>query len=172
MRTTESPAIFSDPIYRQCLELAQSSKSAQERYGSLLIKDGYLLGSGYNRAIVHPSFPKLYRPIYQGYANHAEVEALNDGIMAGYDVDGAEIYVGGYFPKKDGLLFLHDEFTCRRCPPVLESYGITTINVPTPDGWVARTIHEAHAEAESYTGGTYNNRVESIIGLWTISNLI
>lgn len=164
--------IFDDPFYIECIRLAGFSKGTNQRYGSLLVKNGVVLGRGYNRAIAHPSFGKLKRMIYQGYSNHAEIEALNDALMRGCDVQNAEIFVGGYFPKENGLLFLHNEFTCLRCPPILTSFAISKINVPTPQGWLPRSLNEAMIEAKAYTsGGTYKNRVLSVPERWTVMDL-
>lgn len=177
MRSKESEQrigapILSDPLYLECLRLARLSKG-NERYGSLLVRRGEILGGGYNRAIAHPSFAKLKRVVYQGYSNHAEVEALNDALMKGFEVQGAEIFVGGYFPREEGLLFLKNEFTCLRCPPILSSFKISKINVPTPGGWISKDMTEAFREAGGYkTGGIYKNRVRSVLGHWNIADLL
>jgi len=167
------PAILKNPFYKECIQLAMCSKSADQRYGSLLVKNGTILGRGYNRAVAHPSFGKLERVIYQGYSNHAEIEALNDAIAKGYDVKHAEIYVGGYFPKKNGLLFLKNEFTCLKCPPIIKSFAVTSINIPSPQGWLSKNPDEATDEARNYiSGGIYKNRLSSVLGQWTVNDLI
>ncbi|HKC04675.1 MAG TPA: hypothetical protein VKC54_02285 [Patescibacteria group bacterium] len=163
-------SILNDAFYQECISLAQLSKG-DERYGSLLVKNGKIIGKGYNRAIVHRSFPKLKRIIYQGYANHAEIEALNDALMKKRGVKNAEIYVGGYFPKENGLLFLHHEFTCTKCVPILASYKVSKINVPTPYGWISKNMDEALEEAGSYLGGTYKNRIVSVMGRLKLGDL-
>lgn len=165
--------ILNNLFYVECIRLARLSKGDDQRYGSLLVKDGEIIGSGYNRAVAHFSFGKLKRVVYQGYSNHAEIEALNDALMKGLSVQSAEIYVGGYFPKENGLLFLKNEFTCLRCPPILTSYAISKINVPTPQGWISKNINEAMNEAESYKRGSiYKNRVRSVLGHWKITDLV
>jgi hypothetical protein len=171
-RIVEAP-ILNDPFYIECIRLAEFSRSEQQRYGSLLTKDRVILGRGYNRATNHPSFTqKLERIIYQGYANHAEIEGLNDALMRGHDVQNAEIYVGSYFPKENGLLFLHNEYTCLKCPPILISYAISIINVPTPQGWLPKTTNEALVEARAYSiGEIYENRIQSVQGGWKITDL-
>jgi len=169
-RNTET-SILDNVFYKECIRLAQLSRG-EERYGSLLVRDGKIIGRGYNRAIVHRTFPKLERKIYQGYANHAEIEALNDALMKKRGVKNAEIFVGGYFPQKDDLLFLHKEFTCVRCVPILASYNITKINVPTLHGWVSKSMEEAMDEAKAYLGGTYKNRIVSVIGHLSLTDLV
>ena len=170
---TEIPApILSDPFYKKCIEIAKLSKGASQRYGSLLVRDGVVIGEGYNRSIAHRSFGRLERIVRQGYCNHAEIEALNDALMNDYDVTDSEIYVGGYFPERSGLLFLKREYTCTKCPPILKRWGIFRINVPTPQGWLPKNIEEAMAEAKTYKdGGIYRNRLSAVLGQWTTTDL-
>ena len=163
--------ILQDNLYIECIGLAQLSKSSKQRYGSLMVKDGEILGYGYNRSVAHPSFGKLERVIYQGYSNHAEIEALNDALSNGKNVQGAEIYVGGYFPKINNLLFLKNEYTCLRSLPILEKFNISKINVPAPTGWIVKNLDESYIDAKKYLNGTYNNRLLSAMGNWTLSDL-
>lgn len=164
-----SPKIFTDTYFLECIRLAQLSKSNTERQGAVLV-NGRILGCGYNRAIAHPTF-KLERYIKQGYANHAEIEAINDALFHGYDVEGADIYVSGFFPGQDGLLFLHSEFTCVRCIPIMKKWGIKTLFVSSTKGWLSKTIDKAHAEAISYLGGTLQNRLQSVKTDWKLSDI-
>lgn len=157
-------SLFEDDFYVRCLQVASGSAGTGERYGSLLVRDGDILGEGRNRRVSKPDFvPRIVR---QGYANHAEVEALNAALMREADgfkglkresafageldpeefssARGADIYVAGYFAK-GGFLDIRDGplFTCRRCPKVLDSYGIGRIFTPTPQGWASLTVDEA-----------------------------
>jgi len=86
----QNPEILGDEKYRECIRLALRSKGAAERYGAILLEDGEVIGRGYNRSIAHASFPgiRLKRVIRQGYANHAEVEAINDALLVGRSVEG------------------------------------------------------------------------------------
>jgi len=49
---SEFPGLVKDKFYNRCVNLAKTSKSKGERYGAILVKDGEILGEGYNRAIV------------------------------------------------------------------------------------------------------------------------
>jgi hypothetical protein len=164
------PPIFEDKIYLECLRLAEQSKSDEERYGSELRKGDRTIGRGYNRAISHPSF-KLKRIIHQGYHNHAEGEAINDGLERKHKIEGATIFVAGYFPKDNGLLFLHNEFTCRICVTLMKKYGIEALFVPTPEGWLFRSMEEAEIEAKKYSHETHEQRLKSVLGHWTVKDL-
>jgi deoxycytidylate deaminase len=140
--------IFDDGIYKMCMELAHKSKGDKERYGAVLVKDGVLIGTGYNRAIAHTSFAApLVRIIKQGYVNHAEVEAMNDALLHGEDIEDSIMYVAGYFPKEKKL-FLHETFTCALCAKSMYQWGVTTVCVPAINGWTERPIKIALEEAQ------------------------
>lgn len=108
-------AIVSDDYYKECINLAKKSKG-KERYGSILVKDGNVIGAGFNRAIAHKYF-KLERMIRQGYHTHAEVEALCDALIQEKDTQDSRIYCAGYFPDS-GELFFQNKYTCTACPPI------------------------------------------------------
>ncbi len=161
--------MYADDYYIKCISLARMSKG-HERYGSILVADGKIIGEGYNRAIAHPSFGRLERKIRQGMANHAEVEALNDALLKGFSTHGAEIYVAGYFPDS-GRLFFHSEYTCVRCMPHMRNYGVACVCVPTPDYWVKRPLESAGDDARRYTNGTHTKRLDSVIGEFLITDM-
>jgi len=171
-------------LYNKCINLAKLSKGANERYGAILVKNGEIIGEGYNRAIAHQSFGKLKRFIKQSYANHAEIESLNDFLLKKYpneetldfdiilnDLKGSDIYVAGYF-NKSKQLFFKSLFTCVKCIPYLEKYGIENIFVPLPDGWQKIPIEDALKGASTFKslkkGGIFNNRLKSLIGDYKI----
>jgi hypothetical protein len=163
----ENPNIINDPIYRECIHLAHQSKAEGERYGAVLIKNGEILGRGYNRGIAHAKF-KLDRILKQGYANHAEVEAMNDALINGKDIRFAKIYVAGYF-NKTKTLFFKKEFTCMRCIPYFEKYEIENIYVPIPSGWRERNIEDCKVDALQFKGGTHDKRLKALIGNYNVS---
>lgn len=176
------PKIFYDRFYQKCISLAMQSKTDFERYGSLAIKGGLVIknwrvfGEGRNRCIAHPSFGKLKRQIRQGYANHAETEGMNSALDNNHRLKGLSILVAGYFPKDDGLLFLHEEFTCTKCAKVMQKYEIDTLFVPSPTGWIPRIIEGIEVEAGRYTTddtmSAHQKRLNSTIGHWKISDLM
>ena len=169
----ETPILFNDETYLSCIDLAENSKGKFERYGSQIVRDGETLGGGWNRAIVHPAWPKkLERIVRQGYVNHAEVEALNDVLMNNpQDLEGADVYVAGYFFKTKQLFF-QEAYTCIKCPPKLIDYGIKNIIIPTIGGWKKRPIKEALEEARDFLGGTTQNRLKSCQGEFYLEDLL
>lgn len=179
--TLEIPDILKDPLYIRCLSLAALSKGQKERYGSLLVRDGEVLGQGYNRAIAHQSFGRLERIIRMGYANHAEVEAMNDALQS-LDVerlDGCDIYVAGYFPKptedfeQPGRLFLKEEpsYSCVLCANHFENYNIRNVYVPMQQGWTALSVAEAKSKAKGFSSCTHQKRRETLHSIFTISDV-
>jgi hypothetical protein len=142
--------------------LAAQSKGT-ERYGAIIIKDGLVIGEGFNRAIRHPAF-RLERPIRQGMANHAEIEAICDVLMnTTSDPKGADVFVAGYFSQL-GKLFFQDKYTCIRCPPHMWTWGLRNINIPLPSGWVKKSLGDALAEAREFTNGTHQKRLNAMVG--------
>jgi hypothetical protein len=165
------PPIFRDERYLHCISLARLCKNdgregKDEKYGSRLELDGALSGIGINRAIVHKHI-KLDRKIRQGFSNDAEIEAIERPVRSGIDVSGGEIYVAGFF-YGSGTLFLQDRYTCKRCPPILEKYGIRSINIPSPDCWIAKSPEQAMEEAQEFLGDAYRKRKEACIGEYNI----
>lgn len=161
--------IFKDKYYKTCIGLSLLSKG-EERFGSILVKDRKIVGKGFNRAISHPSFRRLDRQIRQGYANHAEVEALNDYLENGGNRLGGNIYCAGYF-HKEKKLFFHKHYSCILCPTHLKIQKIKNIFIPMPDGWIKRPLDEAYLEAKSFRNGTHNNRLNNSFSIKKIENL-
>jgi deoxycytidylate deaminase len=166
LNETETPLIFKDLYFLACIKLALMSKG-NERYGSVLVSNSQIIGKGFNRAIAHPSF-KLERIVKQGMANHAEIEALNDALMNGLEVKGSSIYVAGYFPSTKQLFFKTD-YTCVKCIPYLEKYGIGEIFVPLPFGWVGKSLDLALSEAKKFKNGTHEKRLIAQIGNFPVN---
>lgn len=163
-------SIINDPYYKICLTNARKCKSDSERYGAVLVRNGEILGEGYNRGIAHAKF-KLDRILKQGYANHAEVEAMNDALSKGYDIDGSDIYVAGYFPKT-GTLFFKTQFTCKLCIPYFKKFNIQHVFVPLPDRWNPRTIDECIEDSQLFKRGQiHKDRLKYLIGDYKIGLL-
>jgi hypothetical protein len=114
-----------------------------------------------------------------GYANHAEIEAMDDAIRSGADISGADIYCAGYFPEphtgflgRDRLILKDGPwYTCVRCPPRMETYGIANIYVPTPNGWAGMSIDEADECGKRFTKGTHEKRISSVSTGFTLADI-
>lgn len=170
-KSADKPLILCDERYLYCISLANLSKNDRrtgQRFGSILTKNGQIIGKGFNRAVNHPRF-KLERVIRQGWVNHAEIEAINDALNRDYDVNDSELYVAGYFLESEQLFF-QERYSCRRCPPIIEKYGIriNSIHIPTPDKWTRRTMREAWEEAKEFRGSAYDERRRECIGNYPI----
>ena len=163
--------LANDELYLECIHLAMQSKGKEERYGSIVVKEGEVIGKGWNRAVSHPSFrQKLQRVIRQGWVNHAEIEAMNDALEHD-SIEDADIYVAGYFPQ-NGQLFFKRDYTCVRCPPHMKEYGIRNVYVPIPEEWLQKSISDAETEARKYINGTHEKRVRAVIRGYSIQSIV
>jgi deoxycytidylate deaminase len=141
----QTPPVAENRYYRACLDLAVRSKG-ETRFGSLVVKNGRILGRGWN----HFARPEE-GPIRMGYAFHAEVAAMNDALSRGHSLAGADIYVAGYFAK-GGNLYLPTtaHFSCDRCPKYMGEQGIRGVYIPNAGGWRFLTLEEATAVGHAY----------------------
>lgn len=132
-----------DPVYQRCLELARKPKSSIMRFGALIIKDGRIIGEGWNRRVRKGEKP----PFPVGYAYHAEQAALADAINSGYDPSDAAMYIAGEFA--DGSTYLPTErfFTCVTCANKLVQFRMQVF-IPVIDHWEGMTAEEAQASAK------------------------
>ena len=133
-------------LYRTCLDLATKSKAAGVRFGAVIVKNGRVIGRGWNHKKWAGDGPEL-----MGYAIHAEVAAMNDALRKGHTLKGAQIYVAGYFAK-DGHLYVprEDHFSCNRCPSHFLKHGIAGVNVPRREGWAFMSSADAFTVGREY----------------------
>lgn len=147
----------SDRYGRECLELSQRSKSALG-FGAVLVKEGQILGQGWNRRST-PEERKLLTHV--DYAIHAEQAALIDALSQGWEIKGSEIYVLGMIllgPMR-GRLTVREKpvFICKRCPPSLLRFAIF-VNVPQIRGWVRLSPEQALQTSQKLCGNGYWER--------------
>lgn len=147
--------IIHDPWYQLCLHEAMQSKSSIERYGSVLVNNEQVIGRGHNRRV-----SKSDEGVRMGYANHAEVEALNDALRNGYETQGSKLFVAGYFPE-NGSLHIRDSlnYTCHKCPKYLKESGVIEIHVPLILGWKALSIDKALECAQEFKKNPHKKRL-------------
>jgi deoxycytidylate deaminase len=136
--------IFKNQIYQECIELSKNSKSANIRFGSLLVVDEQIVGQGWNRLVDKSDIVRM------GYANHAEVNAINDALKEDVDLAEGKIFVAGMFP--DGSYYLPREkiYTCEKCPKKLVDFGVSEVNIPQSDNWYSMTVERAFETAKEY----------------------
>jgi hypothetical protein len=137
------------------MQLALKSKSKTQRYGSLLLKDGVIIGRGYNH---RNNGIELIDMRKGNLGNHAEVHALDDALRGGFDVRGSTLYAAGYFPNT-GLLFIREElsYSCEECPVYLQDYGVVEIRVPLLTGWGELRIYDALSYARKFKKNNEDN---------------
>ena len=140
--------IFQDPIYQLCIHIASSSKSKIMKFGAVLTRNNIILGSGTNRYIRDDDI------IRTGYANHAEISAINDALLRKKKTFNTTLYVAGYFP--DGSLYIPNIpiYTCKSCIKKLMLYSVHAVAVPNRDGWAYIKLEEAERMAKDINSRT------------------
>lgn len=143
------PKIFQDSLYRMCILLASSSKSRVMKFGAVLVRDERILGSGINRHIRENDIIRI-----GGYANHAEISAMNDALLKKEKLSGAVLYVAGHFP--DGGLYIPNVriYTCKSCVKTLALYKVNFVAIPNRGGWVYISVKEAEQMAKDINNET------------------
>ena len=128
--------LFDSEIDDICLKRASSqsfySNDPSTRIGAIILKGGYIIGSGYNR---FPrgieDFPKRWeRPAKYDYVLHAEQVALMDAMKHRYDITGSRLYLYGMGPPT---------VPCLACARLIIEAGITSVAGRAykllPDAW-------------------------------------
>jgi hypothetical protein len=123
-----------DPYGKECLRLARKSKSIIG-FGAVLVKDGEIIGRGWNRRSISDERAMLS---HIDYAIHAEQACIIDAIKGGYDVVGCEVYVLGLVlrgPRKETMTIRTvPTFVCSKCPHTFIRFN-TPVNIPYIHGW-------------------------------------
>jgi len=154
--------ILHDLYYLDCIRAALVSKGSLQNYGSILVKNDRIIGRGYNRLI------QFRDKIRQGYANHAEINAINDALRQKRDTRGSTLYVAGFFPT-ERMLCLRSEpnYTCTRCIPGMEEYGVKLLAVPTLSGWETFPMDEVEGVVRNFRDHTPGkNTHEKRLSAW------
>lgn len=118
------------------------------KFGAVLTKNNVILGSGANRHVRDSDFIKT------GYANHAEISAINDALLRKKKIFNTTLYVAGYFP--DGSLYIPNVpiYTCKSCIKKLMLYSVHAIAVPNRDSWAYIALEEAERMAKDINNKT------------------
>lgn len=134
----------------ECLKLAQNSKGTI-KFGALLVKNGRILGRGWNRLASKDERAKMR---YVDYCIHAEQAAILDAMLRHRNLEGGSIYVLG--TNKNGTLTVRTErvFVCRKCPNALRQFGLT-VHIPHIRGWVELTAEQAAITGKKLWGIGY-----------------
>jgi len=127
-----------------CLELADNSTCGKKKYGSVIVKNGEIIGKGYNHPIREVEeelcHPCIREKINSGTrleacaAVHAEQAAIIDSYKNKKDPEGAALYVAG--KNADGETMVLDEkgFYCSFCSRIMAEAGIKEVGVLTKKG--------------------------------------
>lgn len=121
------------PFIDAALELAKQSTCYKSKRGAVLVKDGTIIGRGWNRPPEgYPDREDYCSAICRTYTNHAEQVALLDALKGGNDVTGATMYHGKI---KDGKQERVRGATCDQCHRITLEAGIGFWMLELAEGW-------------------------------------
>ncbi len=109
-------------------DLAKNSKCQKSKNGSVIVKDGKIIGEGWNTPVPDkPCEPCLRKDIHTNglvelcNAVHAEHNAIEDALEKGNDVRGARMY---HARIKNGEIKRENSPTCTTCSRLVLHKGI------------------------------------------------
>ena len=134
-----------DRYIQRCLELADKSSCKKRKYGSVVVKNGEIVGEGFNHPASKEIEKILCNPCIRIDINsgtelekcadvHAEQAAIIDAYKHVNDLSGTVLYVTGRSP--DGELIKKSEkgFYCSFCSRIMAEAGIKEVRFPMTDG--------------------------------------
>lgn len=142
-----------DRFGKECLKLAQNCKSPV-KFGAVLVKNGRILGRGWNRLST-----KLERSqmSHVDYCIHAEQAAILDANSRHKNLCGGTIFVLGM--NKNRILTTRTErvFVCRKCPVAFKNFELS-VHIPHIRGWHEMSAEEAMKTGRELWGNGYWNK--------------
>lgn len=163
---------WSDMFHAMCLDLADYSDCQKLHFGSVVVKNGIILGAAYNKkqrqcdGLCDPVCVRLGMPSRQdaliGACEHAEQLAVWEAIAHGEDIRGATVYVAGKrlvapIQVVDGVRLenhelFYREYTCLWCARFMARAGIAFVAWWTPEPREI-PVEQAVREALQYAQG-------------------
>jgi len=150
---------YTDVYGQTCLDLASQCKTSLG-FGSVLVKDGIIIGKGRNKLSTKSDRCTLS---HVDYSTHAEQAAIIDAIENNYNVLNSVVYVLGVVLKghNKGKLTIKEKpvFICSHCIHSLVRFSIS-VAIPLNNGWYVMSPQEAFISGKEMSGkGYWNNFV-------------
>jgi deoxycytidylate deaminase len=155
----ENP-LFTDPIYRRCMELATASPCQKMGFGAVMITAGEIVAQSPNRTIEELSSmcdPACIRfeitsrtESMLGACGHAEEWVLKETRDQGIDPADCDLYVAGIKADGEPYIKTQPEHTCLRCSVQMHSAALQSVQVPVIDRWVGISTAQALQTAKDY----------------------
>lgn len=161
-----------EDYFEKCWELADKSPCSKMKFGSVIVKKGEIIGSGFNHP-AHSCIEELCDPCIRSgvkssmllercTAVHAEQAAIINAFTNGYsDLSDAVLYVAGKFPDGRKLIKTKPGLYCSFCSRIIAESGIKEVMVPTVDGAASMTIEEVLKTSYEFALGKRDVKSES-----------
>ncbi len=129
-------------------------------FGAVLVKNGRIIGRGWNRL---STFRERAMLTHVDYAIHAEQACVFDAMQKLIPLHGSRIYVLGIVrtgPQKGKLTTRRQKiFVCRDCPPsVLLRFNIP-VYIPHVKGWTRLSPEKAMETAKKFHKNGYWKKI-------------
>lgn len=139
--------VLSDPFWRRCIDLALRSQGKEQRYGSVVIKNGKIIGEGWNRLLGRGE-PFPFRT---SFFLHAEKAAIGQALLEIKSLVGARLCVSGLLvEEKRPIVFKNPTSTCVGCAKLYPRFGIDLWSM-TPNGRILISGNSAYEAAIANT---------------------
>ena len=138
-----------DPLWQRCINLALRSGSENQRYGALVVRNGKIIGQGWNR-LLKKGEPF---PFKTTFFLHAERAAIGDAMFAQTPdtICGAVVYVAGFLVKERHPLVRRAAMinmgTCVQCARLYANHNLS-VAFMSETGWIHLSGPKALQNAE------------------------
>lgn len=152
--------LFTDPIFRKCLELALESDCQKGKYGCVAVYQGKIIAEDFNKILeslrdwctpecMRKSIPSRTESML-GACGHAEEFVLATVRDSEADIKEVKFFVSGF--RSNGLAYIKSEAdsTCIRCAMQFYMHGVEKTYVPVKTGWEMIGRDEVITGAKDY----------------------
>ena len=131
-----------DPKIEQELKRVTALSDQEPKFGSIIVRDGTILCSGY----AHKSTDEESVKDHPLFIIHAEESCLFGALRKRLDISKADIYILGIRASGE-TRYSNSSYSCILCSRLLKQSGLAHVVYPTPDGWIKITVEEMFLQA-------------------------
>ena len=130
---------------KKAAEVSEKSICSVSKIGATLVKDGKIIGRGFNGPVGAACHPCLLNLLGKNvktelcFAMHAEERAIVEALENGHITKGATLY-STYV--KNGKFYSTEDSFCAHCSRILLESDIVSVVMPKEDSIVSYDIHE------------------------------
>jgi dCMP deaminase len=134
--------------------IAKKSKCRKSRRGAVVVKDGKIIGSGYNNAPLDEVCKSCLREgihdnsrVELCYGVHAEQNAIVDALKRGHSLEDSRLY---HIKVKNNEIKSSDDISCTVCSKLILNSGISEVVLLHTDGFGLYSSREFNEKSFEY----------------------